>query len=84
MYLLLYVKENGVNLLTISAVNPTKYALQLMDILFSDFEMSSSCYVMSSWSSKPGLDSNKVTLMEGLEIFARTNYYVLSLKLQIV
>ncbi len=60
--------ENGVNLLTIRAEDPYKYALHLMDILFTDEEMASSCYVSSKRTKKPGLDPARVTVLEGEEL----------------
>ena len=53
------------NLLKLRAVNPCKYALQLMDVLFTDSEMSTSCYASSNKSPKPGLDPTRVALLEG-------------------
>ena len=63
------VKDKGVNLLALRAVDEEKYALQLMDALFTDEEMSSSCYVSSQKSKKPGLDPVKVGLLEGKKYF---------------
>ena len=49
-----------------SGVDSSKYALQLMDILFTDQEMASSCYVAcTKKTKKPGLDPVRVTLLEG-------------------
>lgn len=59
------IKESGVHLLNLRAPTPSKYALQLMDILFTDEEMSSSIYEVSKRSSKPGLDAEKVQYLEG-------------------
>ena len=53
------------DLLAVRAVNEEKYALQLMDILFTEEEMASSCYVASQRTKKPGLDCAKVRLLEG-------------------
>ena len=50
------VQEKGVNLLAVRAVDEEKYALQLMDALFTEEEMATSCYVVSQKSKKPGLD----------------------------
>ena len=55
-------------MLTIRAVNPAKYALQLMDVLFSDKEMSSPCYSGSSRTDKPGLDPAKILILEGNDL----------------
>lgn len=53
------------NLLQVRAVDEEKYALQLMDALFSDEEMAVSCYIASQKSKKPGLNPKKVELLEG-------------------
>lgn len=47
-------------------MNPTKYALALMDALFTDEEMGSSIYAASIHSKNPGLDGKKIGLLEGL------------------
>ena len=60
------LQENGVNLLQISAVNPQKYALALMDALFTEEEMSESCFKESKRSTKPPLDKERVKLLEGI------------------
>ena len=41
-----YVQEKGVNLLGIRASSADKYALALMDALFTDEEMAKSCYML--------------------------------------
>ena len=46
-------------------MDPSKYALTLMDVLFTDDEMRQSVYRSSSRSSKPGLDVNRIKLLEG-------------------
>ncbi len=43
------------NLLAIRSINPSKYALSLMDSLFTDEEMSTKCFAVSSRSNKPPL-----------------------------
>ena len=48
------MQENGIDLLAVRAVDPAKYALQLMDILFTVKEMASSVYIASKRTSKPG------------------------------
>lgn len=55
--------------MALSAVEPNKYALQVMDALFSDEEMASSCYITSKRTNKPGLDIERVTLLEGTCIY---------------
>ena len=52
-------------MLQISAVNPQKYALALMDALFTE-EMSESCFKESKRSTKPPLDKERVKLLEGI------------------
>uniref|UniRef100_A0A1X7TD73 Uncharacterized protein n=1 Tax=Amphimedon queenslandica TaxID=400682 RepID=A0A1X7TD73_AMPQE len=59
-----FITDTGVNLLQIRATNPSKYALQLMDIIFTDEEMSSSVYEASKRSTKPGLNITKVQYLE--------------------
>ncbi len=58
------LQETGVRLLTIRALNPTKYTLALMDALFSDEEMGSSCF-SSKRGTKPQLPQAKIKLIEG-------------------
>ena len=60
----LHLQDNGVNLLVIRAVEPDKYALSLMDVLFTEVEMATCCYDNKK-SSKPGLPPSKVQLLEG-------------------
>uniref|UniRef100_A0A1X7SP61 BEN domain-containing protein n=1 Tax=Amphimedon queenslandica TaxID=400682 RepID=A0A1X7SP61_AMPQE len=71
-------EESGVNLLDVEATDPSKYTLTLMDTLFTDDELSSCCYIASKRTAKPGLDKNKVKLLEkciiekfGYEKFAK-------------
>ncbi len=59
------MQESGIDLLTLRAVDPGKYALQLMDVLFSETEMAKSCYQSSKRTTKPALDSAKINLLEG-------------------
>ncbi len=54
------------NLMSISAINPVKYALSLMDALFSDEEMGAKCFSGTSRSNKEALPKEKVKLIEGL------------------
>lgn len=60
-----FSQENGVNLLTIRAMNPIKYALALMDALFSDEEMASHCFSCGARGTKPKLPQEKIKLIEG-------------------
>ena len=57
-----YVQEKGVNLLGIRASSADKYALALMDALFTDEEMAKSCYMLTKRSKKPPLPTEKITL----------------------
>lgn len=61
----MYLQEAGVNLLAIRAINPVKYALSLMDALFSDEEMASHCFSCGTRGTKPRLPQEKVKLIEG-------------------
>ena len=54
------------NLLSVRAIDPPKYALALMDILFTDEQMRQSVYKTSRHSPKPGLDCEKISLLEGI------------------
>ena len=57
--------EGGINLVQdIRATNAGKYAVQLMDIIFTDEEMASSIYEESSKSKKPRLDRKRVAFLE--------------------
>ncbi len=53
-------------LLTIRALNPAKYALALMDAIFSDEEMSSHCFACSPRGSKQQLPQEKINLITGI------------------
>lgn len=62
-------QETGVHLLEIKSPDICKYALTLMDILFKDEEMASSCYQQcerGSASEKPPLSPKRVKLIEGI------------------
>ena len=48
----LHLQDNGVNLLVIRAVEPDKYALSLMDVLFTEVEMATYCYDNKSLQSQ--------------------------------
>lgn len=58
------MQDKGVNLLTLQAPDPEKYALVLMDALFSDSEMATSCYVATKRSKKNPLPPEKIELLE--------------------
>ena len=68
-------QKSGVNLLQIRSQNPGKYALALLDALFSNEEQSTCCYKAStktnssSVSQKPPLSPNRVKLLEGTILF---------------
>jgi hypothetical protein len=61
----LYTQENGVNLLSLRASTPDKYALILMDAIFDDREMSTRCFKGSARSTKPPLPQEKTKIIEG-------------------
>ena len=52
--------------MSIRAINPGKYALSLMDALFSNEEMRAKCFSGTSRSNKEALPKEKVKLIEGL------------------
>jgi hypothetical protein len=54
-------------LLSIKAVDAPKYALNLLNALFTDEELGSSCYKKKprSKSEKPPLSPKRVALLEG-------------------
>ncbi len=54
------------NLMSIRAIITGKYALSLMDALFSDEEMGAKCFSGTSRSNKEALHKEKVKLIEGL------------------
>ncbi len=64
----MFLQGNGVNLLSLRAVDPAKYALQLMEVLFTEDEMATSCYIASHRTKKPGLNKQKVLLLEGTNL----------------
>ena len=53
------------NLLSIQAIDPNKYALALLEALFTDEELGRSCYAKTSRSTKPPLPAEKIALLEG-------------------
>ncbi len=54
------------NLLFIRAMNPIKYALSLMDALFTYKEIGSHCYSRGKRGTKEELPGEKVQLMKGI------------------
>lgn len=46
-------------------MNPVKYALSLMDALFSDDELGSKCFSCGKRATKPQLSLEKIKLIEG-------------------
>ena len=65
----LFLKENGVDLLAIKAAEADKYALALMEALFTDEELAQSCYSSTSRSTKTPLPKDKIELLEGMYTF---------------
>eukprot|EP00731_Ephydatia_muelleri_P019477 Em0012g302a len=61
-----FVTDDGIDLLSIKAVDPSKYALNLMSALFTDEELGSSCYKKrpESKSEKPPLSPSRIALLE--------------------
>ena len=57
-------QDKGVNLLTLRAPDPEKYALVLMDALFTDNEMATSCLTATKRSKKNALPADRVELLE--------------------
>ena len=53
------------DLLAIKAAEPEKYALSLMEALFTDSELAISCYSSTTRSTKTPLSKEKVALLEG-------------------
>uniref|UniRef100_A0A1X7VL55 Uncharacterized protein n=1 Tax=Amphimedon queenslandica TaxID=400682 RepID=A0A1X7VL55_AMPQE len=51
-----FVTDTGIYLLEIAAPDPAKYALALMDAIFSDAEMANCFYKASKRTTRPGLD----------------------------
>ena len=67
-----YLQDSGLKLLEIRASDIFKYSLQLMDALFSEEELSSSCYQVAGRgtpSDTPPLSPRRVKCMEGECIF---------------
>eukprot|EP00731_Ephydatia_muelleri_P034398 Em0058g4a len=64
-----FLTEDGIDLLSIKAVDPAKYALNLMNALFTDEEMGSSCFKkrLGSKTEKPQLSPKRVGLLEASE-----------------
>ena len=61
------MQEKGkINLLDIRAPDPSKYALVLMDAIFTDDELTKCCYESSKRTTKPGLPADKVKLLEAM------------------
>ena len=69
-YILYFIRgllqDSGIDLLKLRPTAADKYALQLMDILFTDEEMGRCVYKRSKRSNKPGLDPLRVNLLEGM------------------
>ena len=56
-------QDKGVNLLTLRVQDPDKYALVLMDALFTDNQMATSCLTATK-RSKNALPADRVELLE--------------------
>lgn len=61
----LYLQINGVNLLKFQIKDADKYALALLDALFSEEELAHCCYKPTGWSKKPPLPEDRIHLLEG-------------------
>eukprot|EP00731_Ephydatia_muelleri_P037545 Em0502g2a len=61
-----FVTDDGIDLLSIKAVDPSKYALNLMSALFTDEELGSSCYKKrpESKSEKLPFSPSRIALLE--------------------
>lgn len=66
LFTLCNMQDSGVDLLTVLGDNPFKYALSLMNELFSEEEMGTSWYSASYWSTKPNLPHDRRELLEGI------------------
>ena len=53
------------HLLQIPAKNPSKYALKVMDVIFTETELQNHVFISSGCASKPGLPSSKVQFLQG-------------------
>ncbi len=60
-----HLQDNGVNLLTFGITKADKYALALLDALFSEDELANSCYKATDRSKKGPLNEEKISLLEG-------------------
>ena len=58
-------QDKGVSLLSIRAMDVPKYALALMDAIFSDDEMATCCFSRGKKTTKSQLPRDKVQLLEG-------------------
>lgn len=50
--------------MTVRAPDPGKYALNLMDVLFTDEEMRSSCFISLKRTKKTGLDEKELLYLK--------------------
>ena len=53
--------------MAIRSINPVKYALALMDALFSDEEMNGSCFFLSARGKNPQLPEEKLKQIKGTD-----------------
>eukprot|EP00731_Ephydatia_muelleri_P021408 Em0013g1135a len=66
-----FVNKNGVDLLKVRGTNVVKYALGLLDALYTEEELKQSSFVpvgKSTTSVKPPLSPERMKLFEGIEI----------------
>eukprot|EP00731_Ephydatia_muelleri_P022266 Em0014g857a len=61
-----FATDDGIDLLSIKAVDPSKYALNLMSALFTDEKLGSLCYKKrpESKPEKPPLSPSRIALLE--------------------
>ncbi len=74
-------QKNDVNLLTLGIRQADKYALALLDALFSEEELASSCYATTKRSRKKPLPSERVALLEGIFFYLLNYNRVLLIKI---
>ena len=62
------MQDKGVDLLKFRMTNCEKYALALMDALFTEEEMAVSCYSATPRSKKPPLPQEKISQLESMYV----------------
>lgn len=60
------MQENGIKLLHIEAKDSVKFALALMEALFTDVQMAKSCFSETVKSTMPPLPETKTKLIKGV------------------